>query len=192
MVNGDSEQITLLLNDWSKGDKLALERLMPLVYDELRRMARNYMRRQPSNHTIQTTELIHEAYLKLAGKGEQDWQNRAHFFGVAAKAMRHTLVDYARSKRSERHGGGQERVPLDENIAISNGPTEELVALDEALRTLEVLDPRKGSVVELKFFGGLTNEEMAEVLDVSTETVKRDWRFARNWLLRELAAAAQK
>jgi RNA polymerase sigma factor (TIGR02999 family) len=106
--------------------------------------------------------------------------------------MRHTLVDYARSKRSERHGGGQERVPLDENIAISNGPTEELVALDEALRTLEVLDPRKGSVVELKFFGGLTNEEMAEVLDVSTETVKRDWRFARNWLLRELAAAAQK
>jgi RNA polymerase sigma factor (TIGR02999 family) len=192
MVNGDSDQITLLLNDWSKGDKPALEQLMPLVYDELRRMARNYMRRQPSNHTIQTTELIHEAYLKLAGNGEHDWQNRAHFFGVAAKAMRHTLVDYARSKQSERHGGGQERVPLDENIAISNGRTEELVALDEALRTLEAIDPRKGLVVELKFFGGLTNEEMAEVLEVSTETVKRDWRFARNWLLRELAADTQK
>lgn len=191
MVDGDSHQITRLLNDWSKGDKLALERLMPLVYDELRRMARNYMRHQPAGHTFQTTELIHEAYLKLANNDDHDFKNRAHFFGVAAKAMRHTLVDYARSKQSEKRGGGRERMELNENTAVSKEHIDELVSLDEALRTLETLDSRKGRVVELKFFAGLTNEEMAEVLDVSTETVKRDWRFARNWLLRELAGAAE-
>ena len=190
MKDGGAHQITQLLADWSSGDERAFERLMPMVYDELRRMARGYMRRQPSNHTFQTTELIHEAYLKLAKNGTQDFQNRAHFFGVAAKAMRHILVDYARSKQSDKRGGDRERISLADDTAISVNRTDQLVALDEALKNLESLDERKCRVVELRFFGGLTNEEMAEVLKVSSETVKRDWRFARNWLLRELAAGA--
>ncbi|HEX6125027.1 MAG TPA: sigma-70 family RNA polymerase sigma factor [Pyrinomonadaceae bacterium] len=188
MPEADSHEITQLLADWSRGDERALERLMPLVYDELRRMAHGYMRRQPSNHTFQTTELIHEAYLKIAKNGPNDFQNRAHFFGVAAKAMRHILVDYARSKRSDKRGGSRERISLSDDTAVSFSRTEQLVALDEALKNLESLDERKCRVVELRFFGGLTNEEMAEVLKISSETVKRDWRFARNWLLRELAA----
>ncbi len=190
MNDSDSHEITQLLGDWSSGDERALEQLMPLVYDELRRMARGHLRRQPSNHTFQTTELIHEAYLKLAKAGGQDFQNRAHFFGVAAKAMRHILVDYARSKQSEKRGGGREKISLADDTVISSTRTDQLVALDEALKNLESLDERKCRVVELRFFGGLTNEEMAEVLKVSSETVKRDWRFARNWLLRELAAGA--
>lgn len=187
MVNDASHSITLLLVDWSKGDELALEQLMPLVYDELRRMARSYMRRQPSGHTFQTTELIHEAYLKLARQDERNWQNRAHFFGVAAKAMRHILVDYARSKQSLKRGGWQERVSLADNMAASSDQSKELVALDDALTNLAALDERKSRVVELKYFGGLSIEEIAEILKVSPETVKRDWRFARTWLLRELA-----
>jgi len=190
MGNGDSDQITLLLRDWSNGDTMAFEQLMPLVYDELRRIARNYMRRQGGDHTIQTTELIHEAYLKLAKNGTRTWENKAHFFGVAAMAMRHTLVDYARAKQSERRGGGHHRVSLTDDAAVSATRADELVALDEALKTLEKLDPRKGRVVELKYFGGLTNEEIAASLDISTETVKRDWRFARTWLLRELTRLA--
>ena len=189
MLNAASHQITLLLVDWSKGDEIALERLMPLVYEELRRMARRYMRRQPSGHTFQTTELIHEAYLKIAGRDEHDWQNRAHFFGVAARAMRHILVDYARSKQSRKRGGWQERVTLSDNTAISDGHSGEIVALDEALKNLATLDERKSRVVEMKFFGGLNVEEIAEVLKISPETVKRDWSFSRTWLLRELSAA---
>ena len=188
MKDGEGYEITQLLADWSRGDERALERLMPMVYDELRRMARGYMRHQPPNHTFQTTELIHEAYLKLAKNGKHDFQNRAHFFGVAAKAMRHILVDYARSKQSDKRGGGRDRISLADDTAISVNRTDQLVALDEALTNLESLDERKCRVVELRYFGGLTNEEMAEVLNVSTETVKRDWRFARNWLLRELEA----
>lgn len=187
MPETGSHEITRLLADWSDGDENALERLMPLVYDELRRMAHGYMRRQPSNHTFQTTELIHEAYLKVAKTNGRDFQNRSHFFGVAAKAMRHILVDYARTKQSEKRGGGRERVELLDAGAVSFDRTDELVALDEALKTLESLDARKCRVVELRFFGGLTNEEIAQVLKISGETVKRDWRFARNWLLRELA-----
>ncbi len=186
MVDDSSHQITLLLVDWSKGDKYALEQLMPLVYDELRRMARNYMRKQPSGHTLQTTELIHEAYLKIAAGEEKQWQNRAHFFGVAAKAMRHILVDYARSKSRDKRGGWQDRVTFVEASAISNGRSEEIVALDDALNQLAVLDERKVNVVEMKFFGGLTVEEIARVLKISPETVKRDWSFAQTWLLREL------
>ena len=189
MPETEPHEITRLLADWSSGNDRALERLMPLVYDELRRMARGYMRRQPSNHTFQTTELIHEAYLKLA-KGSQDFQNRAHFFGVAATAMRHILVDYARSKQSEKHGGGRERIELSDDTAVSLDRVGQLSSMDEALKTLESLDERKCKVVELRFFGGLTNEEIAGVLKVSSETVKRDWRFARNWLLRELATGA--
>ncbi len=189
MTNSASQDITLLLTDWSKGDELALEQLMPLVYDELRRMAKRYMRRQPSGHTFQTTELIHEAYLKIAKHGEQDWRNRAHFFGVAAKAMRHILVDYARSKHSQKRGGWQERVTLTDETAVSGDQSKDIIALDDALNLLAALDQRKSRVVELKYFGGITNEEIAEVLKISTDTVKRDWRFARTWLLRELSVA---
>ena len=187
MSDNGSHEITLLLVDWEKGDKRALEQLMPLVYDELRRMARGYMRRQPLGHTFQTTELIHEAYLKLAGQGEPNWQNRAHFFGVAAAAMRHILVDYARSKHSKKRGGWQERVTLTDGTAVSNDPSKKILALDDALKALAALDRRKSRVVELKYFGGVTNEEIAQVLKISTDTVKRDWRFARTWLLRELS-----
>lgn len=186
MSDDNSHQITLLLAEWGGGDKNALEQLMPLVYGELRRMARGYLHRQPLNHTFQTTELIHEAYLKLAKGAEQNWHNRAHFFGVAAKAMRHILVDYARSTQRQKRGGVQDRVSLADDMAVLSDQTRELVELDEALKALEMLDERKSRVVELRFFGGLTNEEIAEVVKISVETVKRDWRFARTWLLREL------
>jgi RNA polymerase sigma-70 factor, ECF subfamily len=189
MPDTDSHQITLLLIDWSSGDEFALEQLMPLVYEELRQMARGYMRRQAAGHTFQTTELIHEAYLKLARHEDQNWQNRAHFFGVAAQAMRHILVDYARSKQSQKRGGWQEKITLADNPAPAENKAKEIVALDDALNTLAALDERKARVVELKYFGGLTTEEIAEVLKLSTDTVKRDWKFARNWLLRELAHA---
>ena len=189
MLNAVSHQITLLLDDWSKGDEVALEQLMPLVYEELRRMARRHMRRQPSGHTFQTTELIHEAYLKIANNDQQNWQNRAHFFGVAAQAMRHILVDYARVKQSQKRDGFLERVTLAENIAVSDDQSKKIVALDEALNNLAALDQRKSRVVELKYFGGLKDKEIAEVLKVSPETVTRDWRFARNWLSLELAHA---
>jgi RNA polymerase sigma factor (TIGR02999 family) len=187
MSEGGSHQISILLADWSKGDEGALEQLMPLVYDELRRMARGYMRRQAADHIFQTTELIHEAYLKLAKSGGHDFQNRAHFFGVAAKAMRHILVDYARSKQSDKRGGGRERIYFTDDTAVSFERTDQLVALDGALKDLELLDARKCRVVELRFFGGLTTDEIAETLQISSETVKRDWRFSRNWLLRQLA-----
>ena len=190
MIDDNSHQITHLLIDWGRGDECALEQLMPLVYDELRLMARRYMRRQSAGHTFQTTELINEAYLKLAGRGEPNWQNRLHFFGVASRAMRHILVDYARSKNSQKRGGGwQERVTLIENIAAADDKSKEMLALDEALDNLEKFDARKCRVVELKYFGGLTGEEIAEVLKVSPETVKRDWSFSKTWLLRELSAA---
>ncbi len=189
MTKNVSQQITLLLVDWSKGDEFALEQLMPLVYEELRQMARRYMRRQPSGHTFQTTELIHEAYLKIAKQDEQNWQNRAHFFGAAAQSMRHILADYARSKHSQKRGGWQERVTFTEGDLVSDGRSEEIIALDDALNQLAVLDERKTRVVEMKFFAGLNVEEIAEVLKISPETVKRDWRFARTWLLRELSGA---
>ncbi|HEY0460668.1 MAG TPA: sigma-70 family RNA polymerase sigma factor [Pyrinomonadaceae bacterium] len=186
MENFDSQQITRLLVEWGNGNQTALENLMPLVYDELRRMARRFMRRQSAGHTFQTTELIHEAYLKIAKSSEQNWQNRAHFFGVAAQAMRHILVDYARSKHSRKRGGWQEKVTLDDSFAVSSQNSDEVILLDDAMKELAALDNRKAQVVELKYFGGLTTEEIAEVLKISPETVKRDWRFSRTWLLREL------
>ena len=190
MTNVDSQQITSLLVEWGNGDQSALENLMPLVYDELRRIARRFMRRQSAGHTFQTTELIHEAYLKLARGEEQNWKNRAHFFGVAAQAMRHILVDYARSKHSRKRGGWQEKVTLDDSTAVSSPDSNELVHLDDALKQLAALDKRKAKVVELKYFGGLTTEEIAEVLKISPETVKRDWRFSRTWLLHELSGTS--
>jgi len=186
MSKQDSTQITQLLIDWSNGNASALENLMPLVYDELRVMARRYMRGQNSGHTFQTTELLHEAYLKLANQEQHNWQNRAHFFGVASQAMRHILVDYARAKNSQKRGGNNFKVTLDETALVSRDSSENILALNVALEKLETLDERKVKVVEMKFFGGLTTEEIAEVLTISPETVKRDWRFSRTWLLREL------
>lgn len=186
MDNDDSHQISLLLNNWSEGNSSAFEQLMPLVYKELHKMAQRYMRQQPIGHTFQTTELIHEAYLKIAKQNEPNWKNRSHFFGVAAQVMRHILVDYARSKSRQKRGGWQERLTFNEELNFSNKNSDEIIKLDEALSELAVLDARKSRVVELKFFGGLTTEEIAEVLNLSPETVKRDWRFSRNWLLREL------
>ena len=188
MPEGDPHQISQLLNDWNDGNDLALEELMPLVYDELRKMAKRYMSGQNKGHTFQTTELIHEAYLKLAVGEKQDWKNRAHFFGVAALAMRHILVNYALSKQSQKRGGERQKVTLDDNSIVSMERSDEIIALDEALKSLENLDNRKGRVVELRYFGGLSIEETASVLKVTPQTVKRDWRFAKTWLLRELTS----
>jgi len=185
-LDNNSHQISLLLVDWGKGNEYALEQLMPLVYHELRLMARRHMRRQPAGHTFQTTDLIHETYLKIAGNEERHWQSRTHFFGVAAKAMRHILVDYARSKNNQKRGGWQERVTLQDNMRVTNQSSEEIVTLDDALNRLAALDERKVRVVEMKFFAGLSVAEIASVLKVSPETVKRDWSFAQTWLLREL------
>jgi RNA polymerase sigma factor (TIGR02999 family) len=184
--SGGPQQVTRLLNEWSAGSEVALDKLMPIVYDELRKMAKRYMSGQNPGHTFQTTELIHEAYVKLAGGEPKSWKNRSHFFGVAALAMRHILVNYARSKQSLKRGGDLLKVTLKENSIVSTNRVDEIVALDEALTQLAALDHRTSRVVELKFFGGLTNEQTAEVLKVSMETVKRDWQFARSWLLREI------
>lgn len=186
MIRGETHQVTRLLIQWSEGDQTALDDLIPIVYDELRRMAKRSMKRQDSGHTMQTTELIHEAYLKLAGNEEKTWKNRAHFFGVAAQAMRHILVDYARSKNSQRRGGFKQRITLAENQFVSNERSEEIVALDDALTRLAELDERKSRVFEMKFFAGLNFEEIAEVLQMSTVTIKRDWSFAKNWLSKEI------
>lgn len=158
---------------------------MPLVYGRLRQMAQRYMRAQPIGHTLQTTALIHEAYLKLVGQ-EKAWQNRAHFFGVAAQAMRHILVDYARARHAVKRGGEAHEVSFDEAAIVTADRAAEVVALDDALNDLANLAPRQSQVVELRYFGGLSVKETAEVLKVSPETVKRDWRMAKAWLLREL------
>ena len=189
MLQSATERVAALLSEWGKGDTSALEQLMPLVYDELRRMARQHLRRQPAGHTFQTTDLIHEAYLKLSRQEEPGWNDRAHFFAVASRAMRHILVDYARSKQSRKRGGWQERVTLSEELSATNARAVEMIALDEALNALAKLDERKARIVELKYFAGMTSEEIGLVLKVSPETVKRDWRFARTWLLKELGAS---
>ena len=180
-------EVSLLLHAWSNGDQTARDKLIPLVYDELRQMARRYMERQRPGHTLQSTELIHEAYLRLVDQQDVHWQNRAHFFGVAAKAMRSILVDYARTKHAAKRGGEMQQVSLDEAATVGTERTAELAALDDALAQLASFDPRKSQVVEMRYFGGLTVEETAAVLHVSPETVARDWRLARTWLLRELA-----
>ena len=182
-----SQEVSQLLRAWSNGDQDALDKLMPLVYGELRRMAKRHMDRQSPGHTLQTTALIHEAFLRLVDQREAHWQNRAHFFAVAARAMRHILVDYARARHAAKRGGGAKVVSLDEAAVASDERAAEMVALDDALKSLAAVDRRKCQVVELKYFGGLSVEETAEVLKVSPETVARDWRLARTWLLRELS-----
>lgn len=182
-------QVTQLLRDWRNGDQAAFERLLPLVYDELRRLAGHYLRGERQGHTLQSAALVHEAYLQLLGQ-EIDWQNRAHFLGVAAQAMRRVLVDYARSRNYQKRGGQVVRVEIDAAATVALNQAGELVALDDALQGLEKLDPRKSRVVELRYFGGLSVEETAEVLGVSVPTVVRDWNTAKAWLRREMSRGA--
>jgi RNA polymerase sigma factor (TIGR02999 family) len=180
------QEVTGLLTRWSQGDGAALAELTPLVYEELRRLAHHFMEGQRTDHTLQTTALVNEAYLRLADQTNPHWQNRAHFFAVAARAMRQILVSYARSQRSQKRGGGALMVELDEGAIVSPEESKEIVELHEALERLAALDSRKAQVVELKYFGGLNYDEMAEVLKISRVTVRRDWVFARAWLHTEL------
>lgn len=187
MPIGASHEVTQLLIAWNDGDQTALERLVPLVHAELHRIARRYMRNERVGHTLQTSALINEAYLRLIDAQQLRWQNRAHFFGVAAQLMRRVLVDLARSRSYKKRGGGALQVSLDETMVVTKERGEDLVALDEALSALSELDERKGRVVEMRFFGGLSEKEIAESLSVSPETVRRDWRLAKSWLRRRLS-----
>jgi RNA polymerase sigma-70 factor (ECF subfamily) len=177
---------TELLLAWSGGDADAFDRLVPLVHQELHRLARQYMARERPDHTLQTSALLNEAYLRLIEVKRVRWQNRAHFFAMAARTMRRILVDFARARDNEKRGGTVVKISLDEALVVSSEPEQDLVALDAALDALEATHPRKSRVVELRFFGGLTVDETAEALQISADTVKRDWRFAKLWLVREL------
>ena len=181
------QEVTQLLKAWSQGDQAAFERLMPLVYEELRRVARRYMGRERAGHTLQTTALVNEAYLRLIDASQVEWQNRAHFFAISAQLMRRILVDYARAHNYAKRGGEAHHVPLEEAAVFSAEQAPDLVALDDALTNLAAIDQRKSRVVELRFFGGLSVEETAEVLKVSPRTVMSDWSLAKAWLLRELS-----
>jgi RNA polymerase sigma factor (TIGR02999 family) len=181
-TDDQGDDLTGLLLEWRHGDKAALEALTPLVYDELRRIAHRYVRREREGHTLQTTALVNEAFVRLAGAEKIAWQNRAHFFAVTAQVMRHILIDYARRRHYIKHGGQARQVALEDAAAMSQQRAAELVRLDEALEELAKLDPRKSRVVELRYFGGLSLEETAEVLEVSPMTVRRDWRAAKAWL----------
>ncbi len=180
-------EVTRLLLDWRSGSEAALSELMPIIYEKLRWLAKRYMRRQEPGQTLQTTALIHEAYLKLVDYREVQWSDRAHFFAFAAQIMRCVLVDHARGQKTSKRGNAPQRASLDEALVISSEKTAEVLALDEALNQLAVMDPRKGRIVELRYFGGLSIEETAEVLAVSPATVKREWVKAKAWLHREIA-----
>ena len=182
---GPSE-ITQLLSDWRNGDRTALNRLMPVVYQELRRLAGRYMGAERPGHTLQTTALVNEAYCKLLNHTQMQWQNRAHFFAIAAQVMRRLLVDHARTRRYAKRGGGARAVSLDEVALVTEARAADVLALDEALSRLASFDPRKGEIVELRYFGGLSVEEVAGVLALSSITIKREWLKAKAWLQREL------
>ena len=182
-----SATITQLLIKWRNGDKAALDELMPQVYDELRRLANYYLRQERPDHTLQATALVHEAYLRLVGEDEIDWQDRAHFFGIAAVRMRQILVEHARSRQAAKRGGGEYRLSLGEADLLAERRDVNLLALDDALERLEALDPQKSRIVELRYFGGLTIEETSEALRISPSTVKRDWSMARAWLRSEIS-----
>jgi len=182
-----TQQVTRLLKAWSRGEDAALDRLLPIVHRELHRLARRYMFGERVGHTLQTTALVNEAYLRLVNAREVNWQNRAHFFALSAQLMRRILVDSARARRDQKRGGGNPKITLDEGFVGAQQKGEDLVALDDALKTFAQVDPRKSRVVELRFFGGLSVEETAEVLQVHPNTVLRDWRLAKMWLKRELS-----
>jgi RNA polymerase sigma factor (TIGR02999 family) len=180
-------EVTKWLCAWGLGDREALGHLMPLVYQEMRRIARHYMARERADNTLQATALVNEVYLRLVDAEKITWHDRAHFFAIAARTMRSILVDHARAQRSQKRGGTHEHVALDDALVIHREPEVDLVALDDALNTLAAMDVRRSSVVEMRFFGGLSVEETAEVLEVSPETVMRDWKVAKAWLMRELS-----
>jgi RNA polymerase sigma factor (TIGR02999 family) len=186
MPQASTQEITQLLLAWGNGDHSALERLMPMVYEEMRKMARRYMNRQRPGHTLQTTALVNEAYLRLVDSSQVRWQNRAHFFAISAQLMRRILVDFARSRSNLKRGGGAQRVSIGEATEVSSTAGVDLVALDDALKALSAFDPRQSQIVELRYFGGLSEEEIAEALKISTRTVRREWSQARAWLYREL------
>jgi RNA polymerase sigma factor (TIGR02999 family) len=182
-----THEVTQLLLAWSDGDHTALDKLTPLVYEELRRMAHRYMSHERPGHTLQTTALVNEAYLRLVNREAVQWQNRAHFFGIAAQVMRHILVDHARSHAYKKRGGGTQTISLDEAMVVSQDRAAEVVALDDVLKELANIDPQQSRIVELRFFGGLTIEETAVVLGLSPATIKREWSTAKAWLYHELA-----
>lgn len=181
------KEVTQLLVSWNGGNQEALEQLIPLVYEELRRLARRHMARERAGHTLQTTDLVNEAYLRLVDAQSVRWQNRAHFFAVSAQLMRRILVDFARARRNLKRGGGAEQISLEEALIVTPERGANLIALDQALERLAALNARQGQVVELRYFGGLSEEEIAEVLKVSPRTVRSDWSLARAWLYRELS-----
>jgi len=183
-----SHQVTQLLQEWSEGDESAFARLMPLVHDELHRLAHQHMRRESAGHVLQTSALINEAYLRLVDQPQIRWQDRAHFFGIAARLMRHILVDEARKRNAAKRGGSFIQVPLDEANAVVQEQAANVASLDDALQKLETMDERQGKIVELRFFGGLSIEETANVLKVSPGTVMRDWTFARAWLRNQMTS----
>jgi RNA polymerase sigma-70 factor, ECF subfamily len=186
-MTAPSHEVTQLLKAWTTGDERALEKLTPLVYEQLRRVAQHHMAGQRPGHILQTTALVNEVYLQLLDCGQMNWQDRAHFFAMSAQLMRRILIDFARSRGSQKRGGDAVHVSLDEAPSVSKEPDPNLVALDDALKELAAVDERKSKVVELRFFGGLSVEETAAALKVSPETVMRDWRLAKLWLLRELS-----
>jgi len=190
MVVPSSQEVTELLISWRQGKQESLDKLTPIIYEELRRCAHRYMQREQKGHSLQTTALINETYLRLLDCSKVSWKNRAHFFAVTARMMRNILVDYARSRRREKRGGGRVKVSLDQNRIALMERDPDLIALDEALKSMSAEDDRKSRVVEMRFFGGLSVEETAEVLGVSTQTVMRDWRLAKAWLVREMKEPA--
>ena len=188
-MEASSENITSLLKQLTKGDQNAKDKLIPLVYDELHRIAANYMRGERQGHTLQATALVHETYLKLVKQRRTNWRNRAHFFGIAAQLMRRILIDHARGKLRTKRGGGQEKISLDEALFCSEHRLEDLLVIDEALTRLETSDQTQGRIVELRFFGGLTLREVAEYLHMDEDMVEREWNFAKAWLYSELKAS---
>jgi RNA polymerase sigma factor (TIGR02999 family) len=190
-VKLSQNQVTQLLLDWGNGDKAALDKLVPVVYQELRRLAAYYMRRERPGHTLETSALVNEAYMRLVDYSQMRWQSRAHFFAVAAQAMRRILVEHARKRHFAKRGGGAVKVSFDEAAIVSQEQASELVALDDALTSLEAMDQRKARIVELRYIGGLNIEETAEVLAISPATVQREWRAAKAWLYREIKEGAR-
>ena len=191
MTSASPDEVTQLLLDWSSGDKAALDKLTPLVYEELRRLAHHHMVRERPGHTLQTTAIVNEAYIHLINQRGVKWQNRAHFFGISSRLMRRILTGYARSRQCAKRGGGAHQVSLDEAMVVSEERVAEMAALDDALNSLARIDERKSRIVEMRFFGGLSIEETAEVLGVSPGTVMRDWTMAKAWLRREIGDEGQ-
>jgi RNA polymerase sigma factor (TIGR02999 family) len=188
MASRPAPDVTRLLSDWSNGDQAALDQLLPLVYSELRRLASAYLRRERSNHTLQSTALVHEAFMRMVHQQDVQWKNRAHFFAIASQMIRRILVDYARSQHAEKRGSGAVKLALDEAMAVPQAPATDvdLLGLNDALDRLAALDERQSRIVELRFFAGLSIEETAEVMSLSPASIKREWQTARAWLFREM------